>query len=84
MKLTNATVKNAKPNPNKTRKLFDGRGLFLEISPKGHKGRRLKYRFEGREKLISLGVYPDVSLKYARERREQARELLAKGTDPSE
>ena len=84
MKLTDSAVKNAKPNPPKTRKLFDGRGLYLEIIPKGNKGWRLKYRFAGREKLISLGVYPDVSLKYARERREEARELLAKGIDPSE
>ena len=84
MKLTNATVKNAKPNPPKIRKLFDGKGLYLEITPKGNKGWRFKYRFEGREKLISLGVYPDVSLKSARERREEVRELLTKGIDPSE
>ena len=84
MKLTDSAVKNAKPNPLKTRKLFDGRGLYLEITPKGNKGWRLKYRFAGREKRISFGIYPDVSLKYAREQREQARELLARGIDPSE
>ena len=48
MKLTDVAVKNAKPNPPKTRKLFDGRGLYLEITPKGNKGWRFKYRFEGR------------------------------------
>ena len=84
MKLADATVKNAKPNPPKTRKLFDGRGLYLEITPKGNKGWRFKYRFAGREKRISFGIYPDVSLKYAREQREKARELLARGIDPSE
>ena len=84
MKLTDTAVRNAKPDGLKTRKLFDGRGLYLEISPTGKKGWRLKYRFAGREKRISLGIYPDVKLAYARQQKEQARELLAKGIDPSE
>lgn len=83
MKLTDTAIRNAKPN-GKSRKLFDGGGLYLEIASNGKKGWRLKYRYAGKEKRISLGVYPDVKLKYAREQREKARELLAKGYDPSE
>src|SRR4029077_2869414 len=55
-----------------------------EISPTGGKWWRLKYRFDGREKRLSLGVYPDVSLKDARDRRDASRKLLADGIDPSE
>jgi len=64
--------------------LFDGSGLYLEVTPRGGKWWRLKYRFGGKEKRISLGVYPDVSLKDARERRDEARKLLANGIDPGE
>ena len=98
MKLTDSAVKNAKPNPPRPpnpdssdppgppppRRLFDGRGLYLEISWKGKKGWRFKYRFGGREKRISFGIYPDVTLKHAREQMEQAREMLARGIDPSQ
>jgi integrase len=83
MPLTDTAIRNAKPG-EKTIKLFDERGLYLEVSPAGGKWWRLKYRFDGREKRLSLGVYPDVSLKDARERRDAARKLLADGTDPSE
>ncbi len=83
MPLTATTVRNAKPN-SKTQKLFDGRGLYLEISPRGGKWWRYKYRFNGKEKRISLGVYPDVSLSDARERLQDARKLVANGVDPSE
>ena len=69
---------------NQARSHFDGRGLYLEISPTGGKWWRLKYRFDGKEKRLSLGVYPDVSLKDARERRDDARKLLANEIDPSE
>jgi integrase len=82
MTLTDVSIRNAKPG-DKTTKLSDGRGLYLEISPKGGKWWRLKYRFEGKEKRLSLGVYPDVSLKDARERRDAARKLVANGVDPS-
>lgn len=83
MPLTDTTVRNAKPQP-KQAKLFDGGGLFLLVTPKGGKLWRLKYRFGGKEKLLSLGVYPDVGLKEARTRRDAARELLAQGIDPGE
>ena len=84
MKLTDTAIREAKPDSLKIRRLYDGRGLYLEISPKGHKGWRFKYRFANREKRISFGIYPDVKLKYAREQKDKARELLARGIDPSE
>ena len=65
-------------------KLFDGRGLYLEVAPSGGRWWRFKYRFAGKERRVSLGVYPDVGLKEARERLEQARKLVASGIDPSE
>ena len=83
MPLTATAIRHAKPG-KKTRKMFDGGGLYLEISPRGGKWWRLKYRFGGKEKRISLGVYPDVSLKQVRRRRAQARQLLAREIDPSE
>jgi integrase len=83
MPLTDIAVKKAKPS-EKAIKLFDDRGLYLLISPSGCKWWRLKYRFDGKEKKIALGVYPDVSLKDARDRRDEARKLLANGIDPSE
>ena len=83
MPLTDTAIRNVKPI-EKTRKLFDGGGLYLEISPRGGKWWRWKYRFGGKEKRLSLGVYPDVSLKAARGRHEAARISLAQGIDPSE
>jgi integrase len=83
MPLTSTVVSNAKPR-DKTKKLFDERGLYLEVSPAGGKWWRLKYRFDGKEKRLSLGVYPDVSLKEARDRRDATRKLVADGIDPSE
>jgi integrase len=83
MPLTDVVVRNAKAR-QKTFRLFDERGLYLEVSPKGGKWWRLKYRYERKEKRLALGVYPDVKLKDARESRDAARNLLANGTDPSE
>ncbi|MCG7932627.1 MAG: tyrosine-type recombinase/integrase [Candidatus Thiodiazotropha lotti] len=83
MALTDTAVRNAKPK-EKAYKLFDGGGLFLMINPKGSRYWRLKYRFQGKEKLLALGVYPDVSLKTARDRRDAARTQIADGIDPSE
>jgi len=83
MPLTSTAIRNAKPE-SKPRKLFDERGLFLLVNPNGGKLWRFKYRFNGKEKQISLGIYPDVSLKDARERRDEARKLVANGIDPSQ
>lgn len=83
MPLTNTTIRNAKPS-DKARRLFDGGGLYLEVAPSGGKWWRLKYRFGGKEKRLSLGVYPDVTLKDARMRHDEARKLLANDIDPSE
>ena len=82
MPLTDTAVRNAKPG-TKPAKVFDERGLFLIVTPAGGKWWRFRYSFGGKEKLLALGTYPDVSLASARERRDQARKLLADGTDPS-
>lgn len=82
MALTNPTIKNAAPK-GKTYRLYDSLGLYLEVSAKGHKWWRFKYRFGGREKRLALGVYPEVSLKEARESRDRARIMLRDGVDPS-
>ncbi|MBL8407517.1 MAG: integrase arm-type DNA-binding domain-containing protein [Candidatus Accumulibacter sp.] len=83
MPLTDTTIRNAKPTDKPVR-MFDSGGLYVEISPAGGKLWRLKYRIAGKEKLLALGIYPDVSLKDARMRRDEARKLLANGIDPSE
>jgi integrase len=82
MKLSDSAIRSAKPK-EKPYKLFDGGGLFLLVTPAGGTWWRLKYRFEGKEKLLSLGTYPEVGLKEARRRREEAKEQLAAGIDPS-
>jgi integrase len=79
--LSDLTVKNKKPL-DKPYKLADEKGLFLLVHPKGFKYWRFKYRFSGKEKLLALGVYPDVSLADARNRRDEARKLLANSIDP--
>ena len=81
MALSDTAIRSAKPQ-DKPAKLFDGGGLFLLVTPNGGKWWRLKYRFGGKEKLLSLGVYPAVSLKEARKRREEAKEQIAMGIDP--
>ena len=83
MTLTDTKIRNAKPG-KKPQRLFDERGLYLEVSPAGGKWWRLKYRIAGKEKRVSLGVYPDVSLRDARDRRDESRRLLADGIDPSD
>lgn len=80
--LTDTAIRNLKPS-QKACKLFDGGGLYLLVKPSGTRLWRMKYRIDGREKLISLGQYPDVPLKSARERRDEARRLLAARVDPS-
>lgn len=81
--LTDTAIRNAKPG-EKPRKLFDAGGLFLLLTPKGKRWWRLKYHYQGKEKLLSLGVYPHVTLAYARKQRDAAKTLLAQGIDPSE
>lgn len=81
MPLTDTTIRNAKPK-DKPYRMFDAGGLYLEVAPSGGKWWRLKYRADGKEKRISLGTYPDVSLKDAREKRDKERKLLASGIDP--
>jgi len=83
MPLTDTAIRNAKPG-EKPAKIFDERGLFLLVTPAGGKWWRLRYKFDGKEKLLSLGTYPDTSLKDARTRRDDARKLLADGVDPGE
>lgn len=81
MKLSDAAARKAKPE-TKAYKMADGGGMYLEVMPTGSKYWRLKYRFGGKEKRLAFGVYPDVSLAQARERRDDARKLLANDIDP--
>ncbi len=76
-------IKTAKPS-NKPIRMFDGKGLYLEVAPSGGKLWRLKYRYAGKEKRLAFGSYPDVSLSDARERRDEARKILANGADPGD
>jgi integrase len=84
MPLSDATVRGAKPS-TAPRKLSDGGGLFLLVTPKpaGSKLWRLAYRFGGKQKALALGIYPSVSLSQARDGRDEAKKLLASGIDPS-
>ncbi len=81
MPLTDLSVRNAKPGL-RLQKLSDGRGLQLHITPAGSKLWRWAYRFDGKQKLMAFGVYPDVSLAQARQAVDEARALLATGIDP--
>ena len=79
--LTETQVRTAKPG-NCARKLFDARGLYLHVMPNGGKYWRFNFRFKGKYKTLSLGVYPDVPLAKARDRHQKARQLLADKVDP--
>lgn len=83
MPLTDTAIRKLKP-AEKQFKVADEKGLHLLVSPSGGKLWRLKYRFDGKEKLLSFGTYPDVPLIRAREKRDEARRLLADGIDPGE
>lgn len=83
MALSDVKVRSAKPEA-KAYKLTDGEGMVLLVHPNGSKYWRLRYRFGGKEKMLALGKYPEVSLADARARRDEARKLLAHGVDPSE
>ena len=79
--LSDAQIKNAKPQ-EKDYKLMDGFGLFLLITPTNGKLWRFDYRFDNKRKMLALGAYPSVTLAEARQRREDAKKLLANGIDP--
>ena len=82
MKLTDTAIKAAKPR-EKPYKLFDGEGLYLLINPDGSRWWRLKYRYGGKERLLALGTYPGTGLKKARDKRDDARNLLDDDIDPN-
>jgi hypothetical protein len=82
MALSDVAIRSLKPQ-EKPYKKADERGLYLIVNPNGSRWWRFKCQFENREKGISLGVHPDVSLARARERRDEARQLVADGVDPS-
>jgi hypothetical protein len=79
--LSDSQVRDTKAKEN-SYKLFDGFGLYLLVTPSGGKLWRVKYRFDGKEKTLSLGPYPQVSLKDARAKREAARIQIGNGVDP--
>ena len=81
--LSDTQIRATKPSERPVR-LYDERGLYLEITTNGGRWWRFKYRFAGKEKLLSMGTYPDTPLKAARDRRDRARALLEEGVDPSE
>jgi integrase len=83
MGLTNTEVKAARPQ-SEPYKLYDAKGLYLLVEPKGGRLWRMKYRFNGKEKKLAIGTYPEISLKDARDKRDEARSLLSAGVDPSQ
>ena len=83
MALTDIKVRTAKPT-DKQYKLTDGHGMHLLVHPNGSKYWRLQYRYDGKQKMLALGVYPEITLADARARRDEARKLLANGVDPGD
>ncbi|HPH66891.1 MAG TPA: integrase arm-type DNA-binding domain-containing protein, partial [Kofleriaceae bacterium] len=83
MRLSDAKVKSLRPKAMPY-KVSDGQGLYVQVAPTGKRLWRYKYRFAGKEKLLALGAFPEVSLRQARERLAEARAALAEGRDPSE
>ena len=83
MFLNDSIIRNSKPGP-KPRKLKDGDGLYLLVQPNGARWWRLRYTIRGVEKALSLGVYPEITLKQARQRRQEIRSKIANGVDPSQ
>jgi len=79
--LTDRKILNAK-SKDKQYKIFDGKGLFVLIHPNGSKYFRWEYKFEGKRKTLALGVYPETTLKHARDERLEARKLVHEGSDP--
>lgn len=90
MALTDITIRNLKsfekPDGSKTEKSYkvsDEKGLYIEVAPSGGKRWRFKYRIDGKEKRLSLGIYPEITLKRARSKRDEFRSMVAEGIDPS-
>ena len=83
MALTDIKVRTAKPM-DKQYKLTDGSGMHLLVHPNGSKYWRLQYRYDGKQKMLALGIYPEITLADARARRDDARKLLANGVDPGD
>ncbi|MBI6179195.1 tyrosine-type recombinase/integrase [Serratia proteamaculans] len=83
MALTDVKVRSAKPT-DKSYKLTDGEGMHLMVHPNGSKYWRLQYRFDGKQKMLALGIYPEISLSEARQRRDEAKRQVANAIDPSE
>ena len=83
MPLTDTAIRNAKPG-DKPYPIRDEKSLYLIINPSGSKWWRWDYRFAGKRKTLSMGVYPEVGLKAARDKRDEARRLVADGIDPGE
>lgn len=81
MYLNDSLIRNACPGPA-PKKLTDGDGLYLLLQPTGARWWRMRYSIHGKEKALSLGVYPEVSLKQARQKREEIRSKVANGVDP--
>jgi hypothetical protein len=84
MSISDTAIKAAKPRIDKAYKLPDEKGMYIYIHTNGSKYFRLDYRFDGKRKTLALGVYPETTLKEAREKREIARKQIANGIDPSE
>jgi len=84
IKSLRAGVKPDETTTSRAYRVYDAKGLYIEVKPTGTKVWRFKFRFEGKEKLLSLGAYPEVSLKKARERRDAYRTQIADGIDPSD
>jgi integrase len=84
MALTDRLIQTKGKPADKAFKLFDAHGLFLLVKPNGRRYWRLQYRLAGKQKLLALGVYPEVSLKEARDKQAEARKLLQNGQDPAE
>lgn len=83
MALTDRQLKNVKPS-DKKQTLSDGRGLSLVVTSAGGKYWQYNYRFDGKQKTLRIGTYPDVPLIKAREQHQQARQMLANGIDPAQ
>jgi hypothetical protein len=82
--LTDVEIRNAKSQEGKSRKLSDGGGLFLQVQPNGSKLWRYTYRFNGKQKLLALGSYPETTLAEARTKHAAAHKQVSNGIDPSE